>query len=293
MSKQTVTGSIFDGLNRKSGETESNDQVQIVSLPPSAKTLESFPVDQIFLGTNVRKIYTNLDELAKSINENGLLEPIGIERDPDPKTGKRKLVYGHRRFKAISEILKWSAVKAVLVDSKQTETAEQRSIVQLIENIQREDIPDSDLAISLKEIKSRLNLSNSELAKKFSKSESWIKAKIDHSSLLEKGLPADLPTSFLNETKGLPDKKRIELLEKAFKGHWTRAKLRDEVTSKKGLPADLRTPISKTAQNRNREVSPKDKIKSLQNEIKALESQLKAKKNELAKLSKLKIKPGK
>lgn len=292
MSKQTVTGSIFDGLNRKSGESESNDQVQVVSLPPSAKALESFPVDQIFLGTNVRKIYTNLEELAKSINENGLLEPIGIERDPDPKTGKRKLVYGHRRFKAISEILKWSVVKAVLVESKQTETAEQRSIVQLIENIQREDIPDSDLAISLKEIKSRLNLNNAELGKKFSKSESWIKAKIDHSNLISQGLSTDLPTSFLNETKGLPDKRRIVILESAIREGWTQKQVRAAIIKEKADGKPQKN-IPKTVQNRNREASPKDRIKSLQNEIKALESQLKAKKNELAKLSKLKTKPGK
>lgn len=256
MSKQTVTGSILDGLNRNSGEPESSGQEFLAVLPPSAKALEAFPIDQIFLGTNVRKAYTNLEELAESIKQNGLLEPIGLERDPDPKNGKRKLVYGHRRFKAISEILKWKTVKAVLVDSKQTESEEQRSIVQLIENIQREDIPDSDLAISLKEIKTRLNLTNAELAKRFSKSESWIKAKMDHSNLIGQGLSTDLPTSFLNETRGLPDSHRIKILKSAVNEGWTQKQIREAVTKAKNAKEN------KSSQNQNSKATRKKEVKA-------------------------------
>jgi len=287
MSKQTVTGSILDGLNRNSGEPESGGQETVAVLPPSAKALEAFPIDKIFLGTNVRKSYTNLEELAESIKQNGLLEPVGIEREADPKTGKRKLVYGHRRFKAVTEILKWSAVKAVLVDSKQTETDEQRSTIQLIENIQREDISDSNLAISLKEIKCSLELSNAELAKRFSKSESWIKAKIDHSSLIGQGLSTDLPTSLLNETRGLPDSHRIKILESAVSEGWTQKQIREVVTKAKNAKQN------KPSQNQTSKVSkgkasndPKTRIKKLKAEIKTLETELEKKRKELAKLQK-------
>jgi len=65
-------------------------------------------IEEIKIGERFRKDFGNLEELAESIAEIGLLQPIGIDSE-------NRLVFGERRIKAC-QILGWEVIPARLVD---------------------------------------------------------------------------------------------------------------------------------------------------------------------------------
>jgi ParB/RepB/Spo0J family partition protein len=88
---------------------------------------------------NVRKEYTNIEELASSIEEHGLLQPISVKvLDPDPQgLPCYELVAGFRRWKAFqllhSQGKGFALINAIVVTGD-------KLILQLIENLQRSDL---------------------------------------------------------------------------------------------------------------------------------------------------------
>ena len=73
-----------------------------------------------------------LEELAKSIEENGLLQPILVR---EYGNGRYQIIAGERRFRA-SKIAGLSEIPAIILDKDDRKVAE----ISLIENIQREDL---------------------------------------------------------------------------------------------------------------------------------------------------------
>jgi ParB-like chromosome segregation protein Spo0J len=71
--------------------------------------LKSLKIAHIKLGTRHRKDMGDLQSLADSIKEEGLLQPIGV-------TEKFELVFGERRLRAHKEILKRNTILARIVD---------------------------------------------------------------------------------------------------------------------------------------------------------------------------------
>ncbi|WP_277640693.1 ParB/RepB/Spo0J family partition protein [Wolinella succinogenes] len=109
---------------------------------------------------------TALEELASSIKEHGLLQPILVFADDEEGYS---LIAGERRLRA-SKLAGFSTIKAIIVDIK----AERLREVALIENIQREDLNPIDLAQSYKELIEDYGITHEELAKKISKSRTQI-----------------------------------------------------------------------------------------------------------------------
>ncbi len=67
------------------------------------------PISAIHLGERFRKDLGDLEPLAESIARQGLLQPIGINRD-------NSLVFGQRRLVACRDILGWTEIEARSVD---------------------------------------------------------------------------------------------------------------------------------------------------------------------------------
>jgi ParB/RepB/Spo0J family partition protein len=66
------------------------------------------PVQKIRPGSRHRKDMGDLQELARSIEEEGLLQPVGVTEDMD-------LVFGERRLRACRDILRWQTIPARVV----------------------------------------------------------------------------------------------------------------------------------------------------------------------------------
>ena len=106
-----------------------------------------------------------IKELAKSIKENGIIQPIVIRNKGD----KYEIVVGERRYRGAIEagLKKIPAIIKDYSDSKLLEIA-------LIENIQRKDLNPLEEALAYKTIIKRETITQDELAKRVGKSRSYI-----------------------------------------------------------------------------------------------------------------------
>ena len=119
-----------------------------------------------------------LGELAASIREHGVLQPIIVRRYGDAF----QIVAGERRFRAC-QLLSLPAIPAIIRDADDTQMLE----LALIENIQREDLNPMELARAYHGYIERLSLTQEQAASRLGKSRSAVANMV---RLLE--LPQDL-----------------------------------------------------------------------------------------------------
>ncbi|MCI5972815.1 MAG: ParB/RepB/Spo0J family partition protein [Anaerococcus sp.] len=112
-----------------------------------------------------RKNFENIDELAESIKEYGLLNPIVVSKN----NGKYEIIAGERRYRAsIQAGLK--KIDAIVRDFDQKDI----DILSLVENIQREDLSALEEAEAYKKLMDDFSMTQEEIAKSMGKSRSYI-----------------------------------------------------------------------------------------------------------------------
>ena len=107
-----------------------------------------------------------LEELASSIVENGLLQPILVREYGD---GRYQIIAGERRFRA-SKLAGLTEIPAIVLDRDNKSVAQ----IALIENIQREDLNPIEEAMAYKSLKDEYGMTQEELSDKIGKSRSAI-----------------------------------------------------------------------------------------------------------------------
>ena len=107
-----------------------------------------------------------LEELASSIKENGLLQPIIVREYGE---GRYQIIAGERRFRA-SKIAELSEIPAVIMNKDDRQAAE----IALIENIQREDLNPIEEAMGFRALSEDYGLTQEELSERIGKSRSAI-----------------------------------------------------------------------------------------------------------------------
>ncbi len=119
-----------------------------------------------------------LEELAESIKEHGVIQPIVVT----PKGDGYEIVAGERRFRAsqIAGITEIPVIVRSMTDQTQLE-------ISLIENIQRRDLNTIETATAYAKLRDQFNLNNEEISKRVHKS---VPAVINTMRLLK--LPAEV-----------------------------------------------------------------------------------------------------
>ena len=114
-----------------------------------------------------RKLFDKkkLEELANSIREHGVIQPILVKKD---ETGY-KIIAGERRWRA-SKLVGLKTIPAIVKDYTDTKTKQ----VALIENIQREDLNIMEVASALKELMEIEEYTVSDVSKVTGKSQSSV-----------------------------------------------------------------------------------------------------------------------
>lgn len=107
-----------------------------------------------------------LEELANSISENGLLQPIIVR---EYLGGRYQIIAGERRFRA-SKIAGLSEIPVIIMDKDDRKAAE----IALIENIQREDLNPVEEAMAFSSLMKEYGLTQEELSARVGKSRSAI-----------------------------------------------------------------------------------------------------------------------
>jgi len=109
-------------------------------------TLVDVPVSQIVPGDNDRTLFdpAALAELAGSIRSDGLAQPITVRPLPPAADGapRYQIVAGERRFRAVSSVLHWETIPAIV----RPLSDEEASAIMLAENVQRVDLNPLDEA---------------------------------------------------------------------------------------------------------------------------------------------------
>ena len=131
-------------------------------------TLKNLKVTEVEPNRNqVRKNFDQeaLEELAESIKEYGLIQPIVVTK----KDNYYSIVAGERRWRA-SKIAGLKEIPAIIREDDEKINAE----ISLIENMQREDLNPIEKATGIKTLMDNYGMSQDEIAKKLGKAKSTI-----------------------------------------------------------------------------------------------------------------------
>lgn len=165
---------------------------------------------------NSRKKMNNIEELAESIREIGLVQPLVVrEGGPSRTDGKRKffLVAGERRYRAVG-LLGWTQVEVKLVKGNTQATA----LMNLVENAQREAVEPYEEAQAIQRIMTDYKMTQAELAKRIGKSEPYVSQRL---KLLTSTAPevkvevekGNITPTHARELSNLPKAEQVEVLD--------------------------------------------------------------------------------
>lgn len=175
---------------------------------------------------NPRKTFDQeaLEELAQSIKENGLVQPITLRKIGTKKDSKYEIVCGERRFRA-SQIIGATSIQAIVKDLND----KQAFACMIIENLQRKDIDPMEEAAALHHLYTEGSMSVSEMAKMLGKSTSFVSGRIQLNNtipqfvqLMRDGI---LVLTHLLDICKLPAEQQVILYESCFteasRARWT------------------------------------------------------------------------
>lgn len=126
----------------------------------------------------------NLQELAQSIKNQGVLQPILVRKNPD-QSGRFQIIAGERRWRA-AQLAGLTRIPVRVVECDEQGLV----LFGLIENIHRQDLNPVEEAQAYKTLLNKFDISQSELAKKIGKSRSFLANAIRLLSLEEEILEA-------------------------------------------------------------------------------------------------------
>ena len=159
MAKMTGLGK---GLDALFGPTPEEEQVQEND---TLKTLKITNVEPNRDQPRKRFDQEALEELAASIKEYGLIQPIVVTK----KDGYYSIVAGERRWRA-SKLAGLTEIPAIIREDNEKVNSE----ISLIENIQREDLNPYEKALGIRSLMDRYGLTQEEVSKKIGKSRSSV-----------------------------------------------------------------------------------------------------------------------
>ncbi len=130
-------------------------------------TLQEIPLNQIHAKENYRKTFKDrsLAELAASIRENGVIEPIIVR----PNENGYEIIAGERRFRA-SLAAGLATIPAMIRDVNDDQVLK----LQIVENVQRENVPFMEEADAVRRLRNELDLDVDEICKMIGKSNSYV-----------------------------------------------------------------------------------------------------------------------
>lgn len=140
---------------------------QDLTMNTAREGLSALSLNSIHARNNYRRTFReqSLKELAQSIRENGVIEPILVR----PNSDGYEIVAGERRYRA--------AVMAglVTIPAMIREIADEDVLrVQIVENVQREGVPFMEEARGLRRLRDECALDVREIARKIGKSEAYV-----------------------------------------------------------------------------------------------------------------------
>ncbi len=155
--------------NDVSTQAQANQLSAAATAADNQNRVWSMAIDKLVPGQyQPRKKFekTTLEELAQSIRENGILQPITVRKRA---AGGFEIIAGERRWRA-AQIAGLHEVPAIIKDYSDREALQ----LALIENIQREDLDPVEEAESYQRLMQEFGYSQSQVAEKVGKERSTV-----------------------------------------------------------------------------------------------------------------------
>ena len=175
---------------------------------------------------------TALDELAASIEEVGVLQPVVLARDDD---GDLRLIAGERRWRAARK-LGLATIPAVVRGT----TGETTLVEALVENLQRQDLTPLEEAHAYRQLLEDTGMNQDQLAKRVGKSRPAVSNTLrllslpgEVQAMVDSGT---LSAGHARALLGLEDSKyAVHLAEKAAGEGWSVRQVEDAVRTRKEM----------------------------------------------------------
>lgn len=169
-----------------------------------------------------------LEELANSIREHGVLQPIVVVK----QGGKYQIVAGERRWRA-SQLAGKTTIPAIV----RTLDAQNKLELSIIENAQREDLNAIELATAYAKLKEQFNLTNEEIGKRVGKSAASVVNTMRLLKLPDEAKKAmqehHLMEGPMRPLISLPREKVLEILPKMIDEGWSARKVEQYIATSK------------------------------------------------------------
>lgn len=160
------------------------------------------PYEQIVVEAQFRATFVEIEALAASIEQDGQLQPVIVRAKEDALV----LVAGERRYRAVGVLRerypgdpRFQSLFAVVRDD--ISDAEAR-IVQLIENIQRDDLKPLEEARAVVELIAERDITQDDAARLLGKSTRWVSDRVNLLRLPD-DLKAEVDSGVLGMTRAL------------------------------------------------------------------------------------------
>lgn len=158
--------------------------------------LKVLEVAKIVQGKNIRNERdSEILELADSIDKQGLINPITVQKRDD---GKYEVIAGHRRFEAIKRLGYPHVECNILDDLNEKEII----LAQIAENCQRKQMSAYELVDTFEDLKERFKMNQTAIAKQFGKSETWVSNQYQAVRLLASQYGEKVPKAEKKKTAG-------------------------------------------------------------------------------------------
>ena len=222
-----------------------------MKLPNTNATHLKIPLSQIRETGNVRQEYdaAGIAELAESIKNNGLLNPLTVKPGQDDENGNKtyELIAGHRRLRAYQLLCEngddFSMVECCIRPGK-------KIVLQMIENIQRQDITPREKEEAVKAMLAE-GYTQSDIARELSKPIAWVSDIVAGTKVREvadtNGIDTSgIATKTLSQLRSIPAKDLPAKIKELSKRGGTFREATEIMNEAKGHP---RVPITTNVSN--------------------------------------------
>ena len=211
------------GLGKHQAASETKNQV--VEIPVATIVPNQYQPRKVFDQTEIQ-------ELAQTISEHGLLQPIVVR---EFRPGEYEIIAGERRFRAV-KLLEWEKIPAIVEKMSDAESAS----LALIENLQRAQLSPVEEAQAYKQLMEFNNLTQAALAKGMGKSQSFVANKLRLLKLIKPVQNAILDGRITERhgraLLGLDEDQQRTLLMEIVNQHWNVRETEDAVARLLGKP---------------------------------------------------------
>jgi ParB/RepB/Spo0J family partition protein len=199
--------------------------------------LREIPLDQIQPPRQqARRFMGDIASLAASMQDYGLQQPISVRQDDDTFI----LTSGLRRLTA-ARMLRWRSIAAFV----RGVGADDAYVIDLVENLQREDLSAEEEADALGELVRTRGWTLEQVAEAVKRSPAYVSKRVrlfEDPALRDAVLERELAVSTAELLLGVPAEHRSPIIERAIAERWDQMRVRDEMQSAQSLLSEQNEP---------------------------------------------------